>query len=525
MKLKLSPLRLVTLGHLAVFVLVVTGVLPRQIVPIWTLMLVVWAAVIEPSQSVLFFTAAIPTFVAIPITIDFDNFNMWRLIAVVIFLRWFLATQSWRSIFDMTRSFLRRPLAYPVATCLAGLAVLALLSVTQAADISAALRRIILFTNVALVPFVAFAIARTNPPWKLRLLKAMLWSAILVTTAAFIQLVSTYLMDVYAFMRVWGEGIQLRQFGALWSYTAVHMGNTWLAYYGPQLSLRVFSLFTDSHSFPIYLLMAMGGIVAYALQPVTQRLAKGTATFTELIHTRARLSIIWVPLSLLAVILSGTRGIWAASIGLPLVFIVVARWLRNHSDTPHRLWWRYLAILLSCYYLLFAIAWPIFVSPQFLLSKGDWALLGNRVRSIIDFGETSNAQRLMIWRASVQSIAKHPLLGVGIGNFPVVLDQRIILAKAGSSAHNIWIHVAAEMGIPALVLFASIWVLLIISCLRVYARDRSWTVITWAGWMLFVIPWIAAYLLTDAALFDERALLMFGLILALARAADTSYAT
>jgi hypothetical protein len=35
------------------------------------------------------------------------------------------------------------------------------------------------------------------------------------------------------------------------------------------------------------------------------------------------------------------------------------------------------------------------------------------------------------------------------------------------------------------------------------------------GWLLLALPWIAAYLLTDAALFDERTLLLFGITVAL----------
>lgn len=524
--MKFPSLRAVTILHLAVFVLVVSGFLSRSAVPFWAAALTLWAVIAPPRQSVLFFVAAIPTFVAIPITADFDNFNTWRIVALAIFLRWFFATQSWRSLWDASVRFMRRPAAFPVTTCLVGLGILALLSVSQAADARLALLRIIYFANALLIPFVAFFLAAGEPAWRHRLLRAMGWSATLVITVGFIQLASTYLMDVYAFMRIWGEGIQLRQFGTQWSVIAVTMGNTWLAYYGPQLSLRVFSLFTDSHSFPMYVLMSVGGIVAFALRPVALRLEAGTSRLKELLKIPAGAGIAWVPLGLLAVILSGTRGIWAASIGLPAVFLLLARLMRRLQPLPGRLlWFKYLAVLVSVFYLLFAVAWPVFVSPQFLLNKGDWALLGNRVRSIIDWGETSNAQRLEIWTASVVSIRQRPLLGVGIGNFPVVLNQDLTLARAGSSAHNVWLQVAAELGLPALVLFACLWIVLLISCLRIFARGPDMTLATWAGWMLFIIPWLAAYLLTDAALFDERVLLMFGAVFALARSSEPSHAS
>jgi O-antigen ligase len=522
--MKFTSLRIAVCMHLLLFFVVITGIVPREIVPWWAAVICLWAVIVPPQTSVLFFTALIPTFVAIPITTDFDNFNTWRIVAVIIFLRWFFSTQSWQSIRSAASSWIHSPRAYPMTTTLICLCILALASATQALDTKLAFLRIIYFANAVLVPVVAFTLARTIPSWRLRLIQALCWSALLVTAVALIQLASTYVMDVYAFMRLWGEGIQLRQFGTQWSSIAVTMGNTWLAYYGPQLSLRVFSLFTDSHSFPIYLLLAMSGIVAIAFRPIAQQAATGRATLKKLLHTRAKLMVIWAVLALLAIILSGTRGIWAASIGLPLVGGIGIWWFRSHTTAARRLWWKYLLVFTASYYLLFAIAWPIFISPQFLLSKGDWALLGNRVRSIVDFGETSNAQRLEIWRATLISIGDHPFLGVGIGNFPTVLHQHVTLARAGSSAHNVWLHVAAEMGVPALMFWIGVWLLILQSAVRVFARDPDWTIATWAGWLLIVIPWIGAYLLTDAAIFDERALLMFGIIGAAIRASD-SYAS
>ena len=496
--------------HVVVFVFVVTGVCSRSIVPYWTIALVVWAAVVPASTSVPFFAAAIPLFVAIPLGVDFDNFNMWRIVALVIFLRWFLASFSWRSLYDMAIRWIRKPFLSPVATSLIGLGMLAFLSVIVAADRHAWALRMIFFLNAALVPIVAYAVSLHDKSVRRDTITAIAWSAIMVTVAGFIQLASTYLMDIYAFMRIWGEGIQFRQFGALWSQIAVHMGNTWLAYYGAQLSLRMFSLFPDSHSFPVFLLLAVAGLAAIGFKPLTNGIWR----------TRGNLSVVWIPFALLAIILSGTRGIWAASVGVPLIIFAVSWWMRRTEiATDRRLAWRYLAVWMAAFYLLFAVAWPIFVSPQFLLSGGNRNLLIGRFRSIVDFGETSNRARLVIWSASIKSIVHHPLLGVGLGNFPVVLGQQTILSKAGSSAHNIWLHIASELGVVALVPAVALFLLTIIGAYRVFLRTTDDALSWYAGWMLIALPWIAAYLLTDAALFDERALLMFGVSIALIRSA------
>jgi O-antigen ligase len=171
-------------------------------------------------------------------------------------------------------------------------------------------------------------------------------------------------------------------------------------------------------------------------------------------------------------------------------------------------------IVLALMIPMFLVAFPIFASPQFLLSKGNANFLRNRIHSIIDLGETSNGTRLMIWRASIDSIRHNPLLGVGIGNFPVVLGQSIMLARAGSTAHNLYLHIPAEMGIPAgLVAFAT----LVLIGLRSWwwslqARDTESLV---AALTTLSLLWMYIYVGTDPIIFDERILLLFGVIVAL----------
>ena len=229
---------------------------------------------------------------------------------------------------------------------------------------------------------------------------------------------------------------------------------------------------------------------------------------------RANLGVLWIPLALLAVILSGTRGIWAAAAGLPIVALII--WISLKSAPERRGLWLWLSTFIVVFALLFVVAYPIFTSPQFLLSKGDFSLFAERFRSIIDFGETSNRLRLEIWRMTLDSISERPLLGVGIGNFPVVLDQQVFLARAGSTAHNIYLHITAEMGIFALGIWVWFWAALYRYTFRLFksGTDPFW--LGYDGWLLIALPWVAAYLMTDAALFDERALLIFATVAALA---------
>jgi len=70
--------------------------------------------------------------------------------------------------------------------------------------------------------------------------------------------------------------------------------------------------------------------------------------------------------------------------------------------------------------------------------------------------------RLVAWKAGLNMIKAYPLTGVGLGNFKAVMvgyaDPN---ADINSIAHNTYLEIAAELGIPALLLFL---VLIGVSC-------------------------------------------------------------
>src|SRR3989338_8440342 len=469
--------------HLIFFGLVVTGVLPRSLVLYETIAIALYLILASRENGLVFFIRCIPLFIAIPMTATFDNFNQWRIFSLILFLKWLLQRETWNYLkFQSLRK-------HPVACAFILLGALALLSVFVAPDQGAALKRVIYFSNASMVGIVVWYFARSKE-FTARLIKNIAIPTIIVVLVGVIQVGATYLIDIYQFMRIWGEGIQMRQFGEQWSYIATHVGNTWFAYYGDQLSLRVFSLFPDSHSFPIFLLLGLPAVFA--------------------IFRSVRAKALSVGLLFLMVILSGTRGMWLAGAGAILWSLLILLFLK-YKKTPQdrKRVFSGIAAYLGLFILLFGVAYPIAASPQFLLSKPDALLLQRRLRSVLDLGETSNAARIAIWKASWESIRQKPLLGVGIGNFPVVLGQDIKLARAGSSAHNLYVQIAAETGMFAfLALLYLIW-LIIRKLYHNFIETKGTIKEVYAGALLITIPWVLAYLMTDVAIFDERALLLF----------------
>ncbi|MEK7600617.1 MAG: O-antigen ligase family protein [Patescibacteria group bacterium] len=456
-------------------------------------------------NAAVYFVGMVPCALALPITQTFDNFNMWRLFAVFLVVRGAYAYR--KNLSDVTG--LARS---PAGMSLIALFSIAVLSLSVAGDSVIALKRLIYFAN-ALLPLGVIALLSHKEEVRSALFACMRWVAMLLVGVAGIQLFSTYIMDIYAFMRIWGEGVQLRQFGTQWSEIVTSVGNTWFAYYGEQLSLRIFSLLPDSHTFPMVLIALVPAVMAAALAH-SRIPAQAYETLRRLARTRVSMWVAFVPVIFLFVILSGTRGMWVASIGVVPLGVLLIVLLRHTLSRQAQTLLRYVTVTSILFFALFFVAWPIVTSPQFLLSKGDDLLFTRRLRSIIDFGETSNSQRIAIWRATLDSIEKRPLLGVGIGQYPIILDQELRFADAGSSAHNVYLHIAGEIGLFGLLAFTSFLASLLfagISALRKATTPRDQAFLVTA---LIMLPWIWAYLITDAALFDERALLLIGAVCA-----------
>jgi O-antigen ligase len=65
--------------------------------------------------------------------------------------------------------------------------------------------------------------------------------------------------------------------------------------------------------------------------------------------------------------------------------------------------------------------------------------------------------RTAVWQAGLSMIGAHPIAGVGLGNFkPMVPKYSQIEMTPDLIAHNAYIEIAAEMGVPALLVFLGI---------------------------------------------------------------------
>ncbi len=384
-----------------------------------------------------------------------------------------------------------------------------ILSLLAAADLGAGLRRVIYFMNLVMIYPVILTTVKNKETLE-RLFKNILIPLSIVVGIGYIQLWLTYKWDFMHFAAFWAKNVELVFYGTNWS-TIVYHSNTWFAYLGGEgLRLRVFSIFPDSHSFPIYLVMGLAIFFALVLYRVDLRSLSMKHAWRGLPqHYAFAIAVAGLASFLFLILLTGTRGIWLSVVSPMMVTILYLIAGKKHKNLV-----RVSGSMLLIFVFLIPFASYLFSLPQFtgggeIDKTPERKAFFARFKSSFNPEETSNEGRIFIWTQTFKSLTEHPLLGVGVGNFPVVLGQDVSLAKAGSSAHNLYLNIAAEMGIPALIVFLLLLFELLRRSFLVFLNTRDQFLRSFSWLSILSLLWILAYSLTDAALFDERAFLMF----------------
>ena len=132
--------------------------------------------------------------------------------------------------------------------------------------------------------------------------------------------------------------------------------------------------------------------------------------------------------NIIAVFLTGTRAAWC-TVGLVACFIILY-YVRE--------WKKLLAILGVMLAVLGSIS---YTAPYF----------SQRLTTVGDLAEHSQAQRLLMWQSAYNMFLDHPLLGVGIGNYEPLYQTKYISPQADEPhqqhAHSNYFHLLGECGL------------------------------------------------------------------------------
>ena len=159
---------------------------------------------------------------------------------------------------------------------------------------------------------------------------------------------------------------------------------------------------------------------------------------------RVRRVAAWGGIAALAIgfVWSGSRG------GFLALMAVIGYVLLRYSSMAAR--WRVSALVV------------IGVLSAFSASESYWARMRTMFDPTHDYNLTDEQGRMQIWRRGMAYTLEHPVFGVGAGNFstaegtlsPLAQRQERGRGVKWGPPHNSYLQVAAELGVPALLLFA-----------------------------------------------------------------------
>lgn len=139
-----------------------------------------------------------------------------------------------------------------------------------------------------------------------------------------------------------------------------------------------------------------------------------------------------------------------------------------------------------------------------------------RAKTVFDVTETSNRARLDIWILSAQAMLREPLVGVGIGNYPLVLAEDTDAAQRGASAHNLYLEFGAETGVLGMALLAFFFLEIVrMNMATLRARGSPERYFFAAVFSVYTL-WLMGYNFFDVVLLNDKVALFFATLLGIA---------
>ncbi len=444
-------------------------------------------------DTIVLFIASIPLFTALPLFEIGGSTSFWRIAIIILLLRTFKFI-GLKKIWEETKKFLnikKNWKEYRLYYVTILFIIWTIISLLNALSITAGLKKTLFLINIVALFYI---IKKSNIlkiyKERMRLIKSAVFSTGFVLMVGLIQILSIIFIHLYDFWQFWAKKVIPLFYGENLA-KVLATTNTWFSYYPDKPpTLRIFSVFPDSHSFALFIMIGMIFLFSYIIS---------SGKFLT-----NKLAVLFLIFSLLGIILSGSRGIWVSLIGTLIFAIGYFLITKQHKEN-------FIFKMLTTTALIFAFLFPT-SSIIYSFSKDaayniDTEMTLKRLKSVTNLEEVSNKSRLDIWLRSIESIMNKPVLGVGYGNYPVILKEDLKLAKYGSSAHNLYLDVASETGLIGL--FFLLWIFWEIFIKAYKSNDN------FSKSFLICFLTILWYNIFDVVLLNDKVLLFFMVPLAL----------
>lgn len=181
--------------------------------------------------------------------------------------------------------------------------------------------------------------------------------------------------------------------------------------------------------------------------------------------------------------------------------------------------WLSVVAIIGLYAFLYSrrMLWLLLIIPVVVLLGHD--VVWERICSIFNPTDTSSTLRLALWESTLAMIMDKPFFGIGWGAYWLVYPEYdFFVQDAGVKifhAHNMYLHTAAEIGIPGFIAFMAIlWGHTRLAYHILKATDDQWIAGLMLG-LLAAVFGLAVGGLTDHVLFSIQISMLMWLLIAL----------
>lgn len=297
--------------------------------------------------------------------------------------------------------------------------ILSAISIFAAQNQSWGLRKLAFFASIFPLFFLVRALVKKEEHYK-KLVYIIVGGAAVSATIALAQFLAQFVFGQEAIMSFWVAHIVPIFSGA--SFGALVASNpSWQVNIGGQTIMRAIGLFPDPHMLSFYLGLTLPfslAVMFFATPPFPS-----PSQGREIKSHRFILFIVNC-LLLIVLLLTFSRGGYLGLLAGLAVFFIFA-WRKTEVKGKRF----FIAFCLTAAAILLLVGWP----------------MATRLISSFDIQEGSNMGRLAIWRDSWQIIKKSPVVGVGLGNYPLAVDFSGDYRSAVTS-HNLYLDIWAETG-------------------------------------------------------------------------------
>lgn len=509
---------IILLIEIGVIFLMVFGVLPREASLFLTGLLSFYFIFCPLKDALWVFIASIPLFVALPISQNFDSMANWRILLSILFVVMFFKSGGsfqWLKA-KISRFKPRKHLSrYPLESLAIIFLIISALSIFAAENPWVGIKKLLFLSNIFLLFIIIKILTAQKKEIIYEIIESINVAVGIFLAVGFAQLIVVFYTPLHTFWQFWAKQVIPVFYGKDLS-NLLSESNTWFSYYNYQPpALRMFSVFPDSHSFAFLCILA----VPFFL----------TLIFLRPKESRGEMSLYYFLLIVcfLAIIFSGSRGTWLSALLAMVAFFffillflspTIRSWTTFFIPKTIKKWTKQMQLILGSliiFFLLFPISSGIILlsqTAQVGFLDIDKISLFERAKSITDLSELSAKSRLQIWQRTADSIIAHPIAGIGLGNFPLIIQEDVSAAKRGASAHNLYLDFAAEIGIFGFLILLTIFGLIFKKAWFIFTekqRAANSYLRAWSGFFILALVWILGYSLFDVVLLNDKVFLFF----------------